>query len=166
MKKFLSLTLAVLMLMCMAAVVSAEDVASGDITGGNTGDVIVNVDSTASGATVYHVEIVWGNLTFTYIANAWNTETYSYEGTYNDNGEATVRVINHSNASVNISAKFGSSDTITTDGVTATLSGNVFALASAATEGKAVENSFKLKLTGTPTADKIEVGTITVTISK
>ena len=128
-----------------------------------TSDVKVNV---AGAETVYKIDVEWGNLTFNYNGSTWDTSTHQYTGGNWESDTTTVTLTNHSNAAVNYTAAFDESDSVTANGVTATLTGRTGELATA--EGTAVEEApegtFNVSVNGTPTAGSFTVGTITITL--
>lgn len=188
MKKMFALILALAMVMTMGATVFAATVDS------QTGNVVVDITngnvSDETNIPVYHVVIAWGDLEFSYnfegytnLTKKWDPETHAYvihgtqngqevvaTGKWEGNTSNTVTVTNHSDDDVAVSAKFGDANSITNEGITATLSDNEFNLATAVGTlvANAPKDTFTVTVSGTPTttdATDFGVGIITVTIS-
>lgn len=178
MKKLLSLILAVLMIATLSVTAFAEDVDSKDISGGQTGDVIVNITDSEGNeykpTIIYNVVIKWDALTFDVAATTavWNTSTLMYDLTGATVSTATksITVTNNSNAAVGIVASFpASAKTATLYGVTATLAGSDRTLESAVNRTAADTMTYTVSAAGTPTAVPdmtYTINTITVTVSK
>ena len=85
---------------------------SGDGTGSYSAEVKGTYQPGGSGAVVYSVDIAWTDMNFTYTGageGTWDPETHQYEGgteaSWTDSN-ASVTVINHSNAAVTVTASF------------------------------------------------------------
>ena len=188
MKKLLALALAVMLVMAMSVNAMAAGLGTEngevkvDITNGNVSD------STSS--KVYHVVITWGDLDFKYsftgftnLEKKWDPASHSYvihgtdasgnsvvaTGEWLGATTRTVTVTNHSNNGVKITAKFNGSDSVTNEGITATLAENVFTLANAegTSYANAPEDTFKVSISGMPNttnATDFQVGIINVKI--
>ena len=85
---------------------------SGDGTGSYSAEVKGTYQPGGSGAVVYSVDIAWTDMNFTYTGageGTWNPETHQYEGgteaSWTDSN-ASVTVINHSNAPVTATASY------------------------------------------------------------
>lgn len=141
-----------------------------------SGDVVVEVKGVAQAGVTYNVTISWDSLTFTYdfkeTAKTWNPETHSYDiATSGDAAwnktAAQVTVTNHSNGAVKVNATFGTSTTLESNGVKATLSNAVYTLNSAegTAVGSAPSGATTVTISGAP-ADKsgFKLGTITLTV--
>ena len=154
-------------------------------------DTITEVDSSAShdvtatyradssggaGGKVYSVDITWGDMAFTYTAEAgiWDPATHKTtdaEGgvwTVNNDGGNTITVTNHSNTGV--TAAFSYAADAGFDGITGTFDNASLTLESAV--GTAVEAAPKATASlslngalGSTTADNTKIGTITVTLN-
>ncbi len=189
MKKFLSVLLAVTMVVGLAATALAD---SGSNTFDNTtGDKenppytqTISVKAKIKDGSIktrYNVKVEWADLTFTFdrTAQTWNPETHLYEGAgvwEKNSGETesgyitnAIKVTNHSNAEVSVTATAPSAK----NGVTAALSITTATTLKNASVGdiygeptKADSVSYDVSVTGTPTTDtEFAVGDITVTIS-
>lgn len=114
MKKFLTFALALTLVFSLCAV-SASAATIANKTGSSSHNVTATyVEGTASD-TVYSVEIVWGDMAFTYTdgsEGSWNPETHSYdgatEGSWKVNSENgnKVTVKNHSNTAVKVALTY------------------------------------------------------------
>lgn len=115
-EKNLTLVIVLAMILTLSVNVFAEPTIIGGETGGAlpaddpTIDVTVDVTTTTA-ATIYRVDIEWENLDFSYkFGNdgTWNPSTHQYESEVSDvwlkKDGGTVKVTNHSNASVTVSA--------------------------------------------------------------
>ncbi len=169
MKKVLAITLTMAMLFTMTAM--AENISSSS----GTASVDVNgsyVQGVASD-TIYSVDIVWGDMNFTYTDAAqgtWNPATHKYDdvgqkGTWSASGN-TIMVTNHSNAGITASMEFKTD--ITT--VTHEFDNATFELDSAVGTSRdaAPSEISTLTLDGTmKETDPVDgkIGTVTVVIS-
>lgn len=153
-----------------AFAVSNETIGPGP---GSSKDVKVIVDKDSVG-TVYSVDIAWDSLEFTYNLGEgnWNPTDHSVtadEATGWDKVSANIKVTNHSNVGVSISASFaGSQTTATRNDVAAALTNNSFNLdAGKLNEYATADNDTAVvKISGTPSTETaFTVGTITVTVS-
>ena len=115
MKKFLTLALALAMVLTFSVSVFAASENVGGESGLETlnqpSDINVTVGiTTGTATTIYRVDIEWSNVDFVYHAaysNNWNPTTHIYETEVADSWNhesATVTVTNHSNAPVAVSA--------------------------------------------------------------
>ena len=158
----------------------------------STQDVYVKMQGNTI-ESVYFVVVEWEALNFTYKFNTgvkWNPELHQYVNADNkttDVGdwyvdvsenaqpdakiEEAIKVTNHSDATVIITAAFGESATMTTNAVTATVSGEAAGREIGSAEGKAFGDesltiTYDVSVSGTPTTKaEFELGTITVTFS-
>lgn len=182
MKKLLAILLAVVLTLTMAVVVfAANDVTSDG--GTDTGNVDVDIkkpgdmpntsdddlDDVDPRDATYRIDLTGiDGLTFEYTHGNYNADTMKYEnGSWTSETSKTIKVENRSNTTVGISAKFPSSaDSATKDGVTATLTNNVFDLKSAVDETTAPNNTITVAVTGAPeVATAYTVNTITLTVT-
>lgn len=113
MKKLISLTLAIMMIMCLSTTAFATTAeVPGDYTAEVTGSYVAGWDSNGI---VYCVDIEWGDLDFTYHAEKgaiWNPETLTYsevEPAYWE-GEGTITVTNSSNTKISATPKYVCAD--------------------------------------------------------
>lgn len=136
-------------------------------------DVKVIVDKDSVG-TVYSVDIAWDSLEFTYNLGAGNWNPLNHSVTADDDTGwkkefANIKVTNHSNVGVSISALFADTQTTATrNDVTATLTNNIFNLdAGKLNEYATADNDTAVvEISGTPSTETaFTVGTITVTVS-
>lgn len=106
MKKTVSLCVSTLLCLGLSLPVAAED--NGPWSHPVSGTYIPGSES----ATVYSVDITWGNLDFTYHGSSkgtWNPETHSYDGAIEagwDVNTAQISVSNSSNAAVTANASY------------------------------------------------------------
>ena len=181
MKKILAIMLAVMLTLSMSVVAFAADEIT-DQAGSVDGDVKINVSATNEEGkeienaedvdpedAIYALDIDLDDYTFTYNLGTYNTDTHTYSsGTaWNGYQKDSFDVINHSNTAVGITAQFSnSSNTITDNGVTSTISNGVFDLASAVNSGSnPPEKTVEVSVDGTPTNVKNwTIETITLTI--
>lgn len=110
MKKKLALVLTLAMVFSLAPLSAYADTITG-LGGTASCDVkatYVAGSSGGAGATVYSVDIVWGDMAFTYTAEAgkWDPATHTTTGagggiwSVNNSGGNKIKVTNHSNAAV------------------------------------------------------------------
>lgn len=169
MKRAFTMTLALLLVMSLSAVAFAA--APGD---SESIDVTGKYNSTVNTATVYSVDIVWENMTFTYnevTEKVWNSADHSYSSTTTgewDKTTANITVTNHSNAAVTAAVAYNA---VADTGVTGTLTNTEKVLASGV-EGKPNEADAlvaTLTISGKPnetvTNDGVKIGSITITLS-
>lgn len=183
MKKIISLVLALVMILGMTTVVSAEIWETNPEAGENAwpaGDTVTETDvvkiimDTADPIPVYKVDIRWDSLEFKYTAGdaavaSWNPDEHLYvpagTATWNKTS-ADITVINHSSVAVSINASI---DNATKNGVTANIGNGVFDLASAVgtTVADAPKNTITVDITGTPETNvsEFDIGTVTVTVT-
>lgn len=127
MKKALAILLT-LALMCAGLTVFAESSGSATVSSpGETAEIDVQGKYAASAppATVYHVEVSWGSMEFTYNAatqGSWNPSTHSYgegsEASWTCDTDANVITVkNHSNAGITASFDFEAVEDFNVEGV-------------------------------------------------
>ena len=166
MKKIISLTLALMLILSMSTIAFAAEQS-------DSHDVTARYEKTENEEAIYNVDIAWGELTFTYSEHTektWNPDTHTYDTETSggwDKTEASVTVTNHSNVEVTVAMAL---TPVEGTGVEVSLTGGNGTLA-AGVEGDvagAAAVTGKLTVSGTPndtvTAEGIKVGEITVTI--
>ena len=153
---------------------SSETTTITDSDGSASKDVYVSYDGNVSSETVYSVDVIWTDLSFTYSEGTtmWDPEKHEYVtsseasnvGWTDSEGEITV--INHSNASILIDISFKKADDLT-DEVEIDIIEPQFTLESAvnSTFNTAPSKTTTIKVTGKPNKSG-NVGKITVQISK
>lgn len=178
MKKKTALVLTLAMVFSLAplsayadTITSVGSSASHDVTATYRAD-----SSGGAGGTVYSVDITWGDMAFTYTAEAgiWDPTTHKTtdaEGgvwTVNNDGGNTIKVTNHSNTGVTAAFSYAAASGF--EGITGTFDNASLNLESAV--GTTVEAAPKatttLSLNGaldSTTADNTKIGTITVTLN-
>lgn len=176
MKKLLTLIPVLALILAMSMNVFA---ASGNIDAENGGyniDVNARYVESVDSPTVYHVDLAWGAMEFTYTvsgAKTWNPETHAYVISVSDSWTAAgneITVTNHSNTAVKADFAYKAQNGYAT--VTGSFSQNSLTLPTA--EGKALNDAKLVGKTaftlGGILADTqtnfAEVGTVTVAISK
>ncbi len=144
------------------AVTATYDDGSGSGSGGGSGTV------------VYSVNIEWGAMEFTYTAASagkWNPDTHSYgantEASWSSNNTNTVKITNHSNASVTATLSY--SPEVGFEGITGIFDNATIDLETAVgtTVASAPTATARLTLSGDLTdtsASKTTIGTVTVTL--
>ncbi|WP_296069192.1 hypothetical protein [uncultured Gemmiger sp.] len=129
-----------------------------------------------AGSTVYSVDITWGDMAFTYKAEAgtWDPKTHSFTGadggawTVDKEGGNKIKVTNHSNAEITASIAYTPAPGY--DSISGSFDKTSLVLATAVdTEvSNAPNDSAALTLTGaldSKTAANTKIGTITVTLN-
>lgn len=132
--------------------------------------------SGGAGGTVYSVDITWGDMAFTYTAEAgiWDPKTHTTTSstggvwTVNNTDGDKITVTNHSNTDVTATFSYAAASDF--DGISGTFDNASLNLASAV--GTAVDEApngtAALSLSGalgSTTADNTKIGTITVTLN-
>ena len=170
-KAFLALTLAILVLITSAFSAVANNTLS-SINSLVSSDVILNYSNRGIDySTVYSVDIVWDDLSFTYTngVGTWNPSNHEYDditgfvGWLDDNGR--VIVTNHSNSAINVEIFFVQAKE-SNGTATLTVENPLFTLASASgtAADSAPTNFSTVTASGIPDNDSI-IGTITVSIN-
>ena len=173
MKRIISVVVAVLLIACLSVSAFATNPIT-SVPDTDTKDVRVLINSGA--ATTYKVTIEWESLDFTYNLGGtaeWDPDTHTYTAPSGGTpswakDSANVKVTNHSNAAVAVDAKFGTTTTMTTNGVTATVTDGTFNLPTAVGTlvADAPNQTFTVGISGAPTSlNDFTVGTVTVTVS-
>lgn len=146
---------------------------SGDGTGSYSAEVKGTYQPGGSGAVVYSVDIAWTDMNFTYTGageGTWNPETHQYEGgteaSWTDSN-ASVTVINHSNAAVTVTASFEALPGYETTSMTFGNNRATVATAEGTEFAKAPSATITITPTGSlaQTANGGKIGTITVSIA-
>lgn len=166
MKKIISLTLALALVLSLGICASASEL-------GGSHDVTAKYEKSENEEAIYNVDIAWGELSFTYSEHTektWNPDTHTYDEDVTggwDKTEAAVTVTNHSNVAVDVAM---SVTPVAGTGVEVSLTGGNDTLA-AGVEGDvagAATVTGTLQISGTPndtvTEAGIKVAEITVTI--
>ena len=174
MKRFLSLMLALLMMMSLSVTALAADATN---NGGNTSiDVNANYQNNVSTADVIFVDIAWGEMQFTYSVNGtmdWDGENHQYVNNVTEGWTAkgnSVTLTNHSN--VAIKAKLSFTAVSDYEGITGSFGDDAELLLASAVgteKNEAPEDTALLNLTGALSDDvtaATKIGMITVTIEK
>lgn len=178
MKKKTALVLTLAMVFSLAPLSAYADTigtaggtASHDVTATYRAD-----SSGGAGGTVYSVDITWGDMAFTYTAEAgiWDPAKHTYTDAkggawaVDKEGGNTITVTNHSNADV--TAVFNYAADTGFDGITGTFDNASLTLESAV--GTTVEAAPKATASlslngalGSTTTDNTKIGTITVTLN-
>lgn len=110
-KKLTAVAMTGMMVLGMGtSVCAAEPITITQIGGSDTNDVKATYATNGQAATVYSVDIEWGNMQYTYTIDSegtWNPSTHKFDGASEtgnwscDTGANQVTVTNHSNAAVN-----------------------------------------------------------------
>ena len=166
MKKIISLTLALALVLSLGICASASEL-------GGSHDVTAKYEKSENEEAIYNVNIAWGELSFTYSEHTektWNPDTHTYDEDVTgdwDKTEAAVTVTNHSNAAVDVAM---SVKAVAGTGVEVSLTGGNGTLAAGVegdVEGAAAVTG-TLQISGIPndtvTEAGIKVAEITVTI--
>lgn len=173
MKKFLAMTLALIMMTSMVAVAVAAEVTRN----GGTNEAAVTGTCEAgisSPEVVYSVDISWENLDFTYYeasSATWDPENHVYkndarEAGWDANDVGTATITNHSNTAILATFSY-SAETNYESADMQFLSDEVY-IASAETDNQAETASNTVKPTGTlpKGTENATIGTITITIAQ
>lgn len=178
MKKKTALVLTLAMVFSLAPLSAyAETITTGGGTASHDVKATYRSDSSGSaGGKVYSVDITWGDMAFTYTAEAgiWDPSTHKTtdaEGgvwTVDNEGGNTITVTNHSNTGV--TAAFSYAADAGFEGITGTFDNASLNLESAV--GTTVEAAPKATASlslngalGSTTADNAKIGTITVMLN-
>lgn len=177
MKKKLALVLTLAMVFSLAPLSAYADTITG-VGGTATHDVTATYvagSSGGAGGTVYSVDIVWGDMAFTYTEGAgrWDPATHQTTGAGGGVWKATttdgnkIKVTNHSNAAVTATFSYAAAPGY--DSISGSFDKTTLNLATAVdTEvSNAPSDTAALTLTGalaSSTAANTTIGTITVTL--
>lgn len=174
MKKALAILLT-LALMCAGLTVFAGSTTVSSSPGETTINVQGKYAASAPPATVYHVDVSWGSMQFTYNAatqGSWNPSTHSYDGGSDaswtcDTGANVIKVENHSNAGITASFDFKAEEGF---GVAGVFSKGSLTLDTAVGENPEDPPTDTTALTisgelGSSVTDFAKIGTVTVTIN-
>lgn len=172
MKKIFAIVLSAVLCLCMAVPAFAAGTPEAEYTGQTSGQD-VNITISGDMVHIYLVDIEFTNPTFTYSSGSkWNPDTYQYEPSTGAEwtGEGTVKIINHSDLSVNYNVErdnvvgtYGPLDIEVTDATGTIEKCNVG-------DVRGSHNATAtFKVTGTPTVAEItaqKLGEIKVSITK
>ena len=178
MKKKTALVLTLAMVFSLAPLSAyADTITAGGGTASHDVKATYRADSSGgAGGTVYSVDITWGDMAFTYTAEAgiWDPAKHAYTGaeggawTVDKDSGNTITVTNHSNADVTAAFSYAAAEGFT--GISGSFDKESLALKTAV--GTEVANAPKgtaaLTLTGalgSDTAANTTIGTITVTLN-
>lgn len=178
MKKKTALVLTLAMVFSLAPLSAYADMIT---TGGGTASHDVTAtyradSSGGAGGTVYSVDITWGDMAFTYTAEAgiWDPATHKTtdaEGgvwTVNNDGGNTIKVTNHSNTGVTAAFSYAAASGF--EGISGSFDKESLALKTAVGTEVANAPSGTAALTldgalGSDTTANTTIGTITVTLN-
>lgn len=178
MKKKTALVLTLAMVFSLAPLSAYADMIT---TGGGTASHDVTAtyradSSGGAGGTVYSVDITWGDMAFTYTAEAgiWDPKTHTTTSstggvwTVNNTDGDKITVTNHSNTGVTATFSYAAASDF--DGISGTFDNASLNLESAV--GTTVEAAPKATTSlslngalGSTTADNTKIGTITVALN-
>lgn len=174
MKKILSVLIAILLVMYLGTTVFAAEIDEAE--GSASTDVKGTYETGGTADIVYSVDVIWGNMEFTYIdaePGEWNPETHKYDnvGTASWTCETDankVAVTNHSNTAVLVTLTYTPGASYA--GIGGTFSKSTMALPTAVGVllVNAPNDSSLLTLSGalsSSVTSSTTIGTITVTIS-
>ena len=142
---------------------------------GTSSQVVKGTYKTQATKTVYSVDIVWSDMSFTYTEQyegEWNAVTHKYENATEGGwtGTGTITITNHSNTAITADASYKANAGYESAGMSfdkdpltlATADNGVNGAAGTATEGRITVTPTGTLPEGTQNA---EIGTITITIS-
>lgn len=178
MKKKTALVLTLAMVFSLAPLSAyAETITTVGGTASHDVKATYRADSSGgAGGTVYSVDITWGDMAFTYTAEAgiWDPTTHKTtdaEGgvwTVNNDGGNTIKVTNHSNTGVTAAFSYAAASGF--EGISGSFDNASLKLESAV--GTTVEAAPKATTSlslngalGSTTTDNTKIGTITVTLN-
>lgn len=177
-KKLTAVAMTGMMVLGMGtSVCAAEPITITQIGVSDTNDVKATYATNGQAATVYSVDIEWGNMEYTYTIESegsWNPDTHQFDGKSQEgrwscsNGADKVKVTNHSNAAVK--AEFDYEAEGEYKGITGSFDDSTVNLATAegTTVDQAPNETVQLTLNGE--LDKnvtthTKIGTATVTLN-
>ena len=178
MKKKTALVLTLAMVFSLAPLSAyADTITAGGGTASHDVKATYRADSSGgAGGTVYSVDITWGDMAFTYTAEAgiWDPANHTYTGAeggawaVDKEGGNTITVTNHSNADVTAVFNYAAAEGFT--GISGSFDKESLALKTAVgTEvANAPSGTAALTLTGalgSDTTANTTIGTITVTLN-
>ena len=175
MKKIFALVLALVLTAALAVTCFAANAEGLDDGENATNDVKVSYQAGSAAGAVYSVDVVFDDMTFTYIdtvMGTWNPEEHDYDGTVDahwNKTSANITVTNHSNAAIDVTVTFNENNEYTGNATAAITAGATMDLESAVgTEvDQAPEGTATLTIGGTGKSGETNsvIGTITVRIT-
>ena len=178
MKKKTALVLTLAMVFSLAPLSAyADTITAGGGTASHDVKATYRADSSGgAGGTVYSVDITWGDMAFTYTAEAgiWDPAKHAYTGaeggawTVDKDSGNTITVTNHSNADVTAAFSYAAAEGFT--GISGSFDKESLALKTAVGTEVANAPSGTAALTldgalGSDTTANTTIGTITVTLN-
>ena len=174
MKKFFALALALALTLALSVTCFAANAELDALGEKATNDVNVTYQAGGTSATVYGVDVVFDDMSFTYTAasqGTWDPDSHTYKdieaATWNKTS-ANIKVTNHSNAAVAVAVTYANVQGYE-GAVEASISNGTFTLNSAVdtTTANAPTNTAVLNISGAAasTDNNTKIGTVTVTIS-
>ena len=122
-------------------------------------------DPNGKPAQIISVDIIWGDLSFTYSDGTWNPDTHEYDGegwTVDKEDGNTVKVENNGNTAVSVSFTY----TATVDGITGSFTDGENPVSAPVALSENDSSTVYLILAGKPEKEleKAIIGSVTVTI--
>lgn len=171
--------IAIILTLVMLSAASVTAIAASPVTSqgeSDSAEVKGTYVAGGSAATVYSVDIAWGNMEFTYTdasEGTWNPETHQYDNVvdakWSCGADANkISVTNHSNSDVTVKFTYDSESGF--DGISGTFSDAELTLPSAVNTERdnAPAGSTNLSLDGalsSGASEKTKIGTVTVTLA-
>ena len=168
MKKFLAISLALVMVLALSVTCFAARLNN---VGETSEDVKISYVAGTSAPATYAVDIAWDSLTFVYNASAKSWDATNHVEVNNagswQNDTATITVTNHSNVDIKSTIAYAAG---TANGeAAATLTGGGEQTLAAAAGAEVATQTATLKIAGTPALGAenatVTIGTLTVTIA-
>ena len=169
MRKFLAISLALVMVLALSVTCFAERITTVPTT--KTEDVKISYVAGTSAPDTYAVDVEWDSLTFVYNASGKTWDTTNHVEVNNagswQNDTATITVTNHSNVDIKSTIAYAAG---TANGeAVATLTGGAETTLAAAEGETVASQTATLKIAGTPAlgaeSATATIGTLTVTIA-
>lgn len=171
MRKFLAISLALVMVLALSVTCFAETQRITTVPTTKTEDVKISYVAGTSAPATYAVDVEWDSLTFVYNASAKTWDTTDHVEVNNagswQNDTATITVTNHSNVPITSTIAYAAG---TANGnAVATLTGGGETVLDAAAGSVVDAQEATLAITGTPAlgaeSATATIGTLTVTIA-